>query len=199
MKIIKYNNYIKENLSYKTIFGKEVTHNEALQKRIRDLITQIVVDEVNISEKDFTRYDQVIENVKSICDDNVEIYEEAQNFYENKKRLNYLAEKIYDEYFKYNNINEKKSLEKDTDIKGKIERSHKIPKQLKDKIISLLSSNSSYDNGRVYNLKGFSSNGCSLGADKNGFFCYTHRARSKSYLDVDKIPQKDIKFIESTG
>jgi len=38
-----------------------------------------------------------------------------------------------------------------------------------------------------------------LGADKDGFFVSTHRARSKSYLEIDKIPQKDIKFIESTG
>lgn len=41
--------------------------------------------------------------------------------------------------------------------------------------------------------------GVSLGRDKNGVFCYTHRARSKSYKSVESIPQKEIKWIESTG
>lgn len=35
--------------------------------------------------------------------------------------------------------------------------------------------------------------------DKKGFFITTHRARSKSYESFDKIPMKDIKFIDSTG
>lgn len=41
--------------------------------------------------------------------------------------------------------------------------------------------------------------GCSLGKDKNGYFAYTHRARSKSYKSPYKIPKSKIKFIESTG
>lgn len=41
--------------------------------------------------------------------------------------------------------------------------------------------------------------GCSIGQDKNGFFAYTHRARSKSYENQLDIPVKDLKFIESTG
>lgn len=41
--------------------------------------------------------------------------------------------------------------------------------------------------------------GCSIGKDDKGFFAYTHRARSKSYASKDKIPVKDLKFIESTG
>lgn len=38
----------------------------------------------------------------------------------------------------------------------------------------------------------------SLGLDKNGFFVYTHRARSKS-TKLMNISVKDIKFIASTG
>ena len=53
--------------------------------------------------------------------------------------------------------------------------------------------------GRVFCLKYPSNKGCDLGADKNGFFVFTHRARSKSYPEIEKIPQKDIKFIKSTG
>ena len=41
--------------------------------------------------------------------------------------------------------------------------------------------------------------GCSLGKDKQGFFVYTHRARSKSYEHPDNISNKDIDFIDSTG
>lgn len=41
--------------------------------------------------------------------------------------------------------------------------------------------------------------GCSVGKDKDGYFVYTHRARSKSYASKDKIPVKDLKFIDSTG
>jgi len=41
--------------------------------------------------------------------------------------------------------------------------------------------------------------GVSVGRDKDGLFCCTHRCRSKSYPSVDKIPKSKIKFIESTG
>ena len=53
--------------------------------------------------------------------------------------------------------------------------------------------------GRVMGLKKPSSlkGGFDMGADKNGFFIYTHRTRSNS--SPEKIPQKDRKFVESTG
>ena len=38
-----------------------------------------------------------------------------------------------------------------------------------------------------------------MGKDDDGYFIYTHRARSKSYESPEKIPVKDIDFIESTG
>lgn len=41
--------------------------------------------------------------------------------------------------------------------------------------------------------------GVGLAQDKSGFYVRTHRARSKSYKDPAKIPQKDIRFIRSTG
>ncbi len=41
--------------------------------------------------------------------------------------------------------------------------------------------------------------GVSLGKDKDGFFVYTHRARSASYPTPHKIPKSKIKFIETTG
>ncbi len=41
--------------------------------------------------------------------------------------------------------------------------------------------------------------GFSCGQDKDGYYIYTHRARSKSYKTLADIPQKDIDFIDSTG
>jgi ABC-type lipoprotein release transport system permease subunit len=41
--------------------------------------------------------------------------------------------------------------------------------------------------------------GVSLGADKNGFFVMTHRAKSKSYESPDKIPHENIIRTASTG
>ena len=40
---------------------------------------------------------------------------------------------------------------------------------------------------------------CSFAKDEDGYFCYTHRARSKSYPSVDKIPKSRVEFVESTG
>ena len=40
---------------------------------------------------------------------------------------------------------------------------------------------------------------CSFAKDKDGYFCYTHRARSDSYPTIAKIPKSKVKFIESTG
>lgn len=57
----------------------------------------------------------------------------------------------------------------------------------------------SYDNVSVPPDKKGRFKGVSVGKDKQGFFCYTHRARSKSRPTIDAIPDKDIAFIESTG
>ena len=78
----------------------------------------------------------------------------------------------------------------------------KLPKDIKEKVLKM--GLSKFENGRAYGLgkpkiEGKSFYGVSMGADKNGFFVYTHRARSKSYKSPEKIPNKDIEFIESTG
>ena len=40
---------------------------------------------------------------------------------------------------------------------------------------------------------------CSFAKDDKGFYCKTHRARSKSYPSIAKIPQSAVDFIGSTG
>ena len=41
--------------------------------------------------------------------------------------------------------------------------------------------------------------GCSLGRDVDGYYCFTHRARSKSYPSPSQIPLDRIRFIGSTA
>lgn len=42
--------------------------------------------------------------------------------------------------------------------------------------------------------------GCSVFKTKEGkYFCCTHRARSKAYDSIDKMPKKTVEFISSTS
>lgn len=100
-------------------------------------------------------------------------------------------------------INESK-----VNAKERLKSSKSISKEMKEKILPFVSSGSKYNEGGVINglikpdgLKSKTPkiDGVSLGADKNGFFVYTHRARSKSYKSPEKIPIKYINFINSTG
>jgi tRNA nucleotidyltransferase/poly(A) polymerase len=108
-----------------------------------------------------------------------------------------------------NSLNQKESLnESYTDVKASLMRSKSISKEMKELISKYLTGGSTYhEGGHIHGLmkpKEFTektpkSSGVSLGADKNGFYCYTHRARCKSYELPEKISVKDINFIESTG
>lgn len=41
--------------------------------------------------------------------------------------------------------------------------------------------------------------GVSISKDDKGYYAHTHRARSKSYESIDKIPVSKLKFIDGTG
>lgn len=90
---------MNESLAYTNFFGKQVSHEDALHSRIRDLISNIVMEERGISEKAFSSVDNVMAEVKNVCETNPEIYEEAQKFYDKRIRLEGLAEQIYQKYF----------------------------------------------------------------------------------------------------
>ena len=92
--------------------------------------------------------------------------------------------------------------------KGYLIRSKSIDKEMKEKILKHFTSGSTYKEGGYVNGlskpkelmdKSPKAEGVSMGADKNGFFVYTHRARSKSHAEPGKIPVKEINFIESKG
>lgn len=58
----------------------------------------------------------------------------------------------------------------------------------------------SAENKKANELFGtFHERGFSISKDKDGFYIHTHRARSKSYKSLSRIPAKVIKFIKSTG
>jgi hypothetical protein len=94
-----------------------------------------------------------------------------------------------------------------TDVKKSISLSRKIPKEMKELILKYTTNSSSYRNGMVFGLRkptelnkiSVKARGVSFGANKDGFFVYTHRARCKSHKDFRKITKKEIDFIESTG
>lgn len=94
-----------------------------------------------------------------------------------------------------------------TDLKKSLLLSRKIPKEMKEKILPLITSSSRYNNGRFFGLRKPSGmgkisskiSGVSFGADGKGFFVYTHRCRSKSNPNPLKITKKEIDFVESTG
>ena len=94
-----------------------------------------------------------------------------------------------------------------SDVKKSIKYSRKIPKDMKELILKYTNSSSRYNNGMVFGLTtpaelnkiSSKAKGVSFGANKDGFFVYTHRARCKSYKDFKKIPKRNIDFIESTG
>lgn len=103
-------------------------------------------------------------------------------------------------------INEE--ITKYTEVKKSLKNSKNISSEMKELIEKYITSGTRYETGgRLYGLtmpeelkkKSKKTSGVSMGADKNGFFVYTHRARSKSYNKPDSIPVKDIDFIESTG
>lgn len=94
-----------------------------------------------------------------------------------------------------------------TAIKESIQRSRILSVKIKNEILKHTISSTQYKTGIVTKLKipdelkkiSKKIEGCFLGADKKGFFIYTHRARSKSFSTPLKIDKKTIDYIESTG
>jgi hypothetical protein len=200
--LYKFNEY-NINERYNSIKG--LPFDEMINKKyeyidyVYDHIVNIIMDEQEVSEKDFSNIDKITSDVKLKFNDDIKI--EINKFEQLDKRAEYCAEIVYDKYFNGHYITEKKVAKYGKDA---LLNSRSIPSDMKDKILPFVSSGSKYSNKRIYGLikpkiKGKSFDGVSLGADKNGFFVYTHRARSKSYDGINKIPDKDIKFIESTG
>ena len=83
-----------KDLSYKTIFGKSVSHIDAVKERLVNIITDIITKEEKISEKDFKRYDIAIEQAENIVTD--DFVKQADEYIQSGRRMELLAEIIYD-------------------------------------------------------------------------------------------------------
>ena len=107
-------------------------------------------------------------------------------------------------------IEESKSNKDDRPIEDKIKYVRGISNELKDIALDHLGSRTRANKGKITGLELHSDlkkkikdknlpDGFDMGIDKDGFYIHTHRARSKSYKSPEKISEKDIKFIDSTG
>lgn len=83
-----------KNLAYETIFGKKHTHEEALKSMIIGSLSEIIREENNVSEKDFQKYEQIITQSNDIITH--EVFETISEMYNSGKRVQYIAEYIYD-------------------------------------------------------------------------------------------------------
>ena len=107
-------------------------------------------------------------------------------------------------------IEESKSNKDDRPIQDKIKYVRGISNELKDIALDHLGSRTRANKGKITGLELHANlkkkikdknlpDGFDMGIDKDGFYIHTHRARSKSYESPEKITEKDIKFVDSTG
>lgn len=88
-----------KNLAYTTIFGKKVSHDDALVERISDNISNIIANVYEISEKSFNRYDKAIKIAKKIVSENQNsIIDSGNEYLKSNKRLELLSEELYDKH-----------------------------------------------------------------------------------------------------
>lgn len=195
---------LKESDSPSTEFGGTPTTLESLQKEFPNLVFTLtpVSEKRYIGKIELKNRGRELELIKS--------FDSPESKIDMLDTLSGEARRYY-----YNITNEKVILKekksKYLDVKDHIAKMH-IPKEIKEKILALVNSGTriskkypvihSLTKPTDFNKKVKEHNlptGYELGADKNGFFVATHRARSKSYENAVDIPIKSIKFIDSTG
>lgn len=86
------------DLSYTSFFGKKINHLDSLKERVINSIVEIIREERGISEKSFKEYDEIINFVKDIFDN--DMLERSSLLYKQGKRISYISEILYDESFK---------------------------------------------------------------------------------------------------
>lgn len=107
-------------------------------------------------------------------------------------------------------IEESKSHKDDRSIQDKIKYVRGISNEMKEIALNHLKMYTKANKGKITGLELHKDlkkkikekdlpDGFDMGIDKDGFFIHTHRGRSKSYKSPEKITEKDIKFIDSTG
>jgi len=93
-----------KDLSYNHIFNGKISHRDSLKKMVKDHIVNIIMEENSISEKSFSKVDDIIKKVNGFF--NGEMLDASEKMYSQNKRINYIAEFLYDTYIKQNSVNE---------------------------------------------------------------------------------------------
>ena len=97
-----------KDLSYKDYFTKElVPHEVALKNNIKFAVIEIIREENKVSEKSFNLYDQIINFVNENFND--DCFYLVNELYNKNKRVNFIAEYLYDTEFKNKKILEDNS------------------------------------------------------------------------------------------
>ena len=141
------------------------------------------INDPNIPDK----VKEYLKEDKKSCEDVLNEYlNNKDEFY--KRIYNIINDAIdeLDKDYKEKNYNESNTDETIYESKKAYEKLMKAKKSL-----------TSEEYAEVYKKFGYSKE-CSFAKDKDGYYCFTHRARSKSYPTIDDIPQKSVDFIRST-
>lgn len=95
--MIKFSKILEnKDLSY-SFFREEISHIDSLISNVRNSIIEIIREERGVSEKSFKQYDEIINFVKEKF--NEEMKNESIELYNKGKRIDYIAEMLYDKYF----------------------------------------------------------------------------------------------------
>lgn len=65
-----------------------------------------------------------------------------------------------------------------------------------EKLMNDIKSTTKEERGKARRI--FGNVGCSLAKDKDGYYFATHRARTKSYENIEDIPKSKVRFVDST-
>lgn len=178
--------------------------------RIRNLLREYEQDlkDPNIPEEVKKHMREDKEELEKVLDQYLNHYDEFQN------RVNRM---IDEELQKIDKTSAKKAEKEDEKKKAAVLPEEEPVKESGDiqfhdtnGIIMITESKKAYEKLRAADealtpedrkeiKKRFGETQCSFGKDKEGYYCFTHRARSKYYETIDKIPKKDVDFVSSTS
>lgn len=215
------NKYIKKFKNDYIVTGDELVYSEQMHddspNRLILNIDESVDDlwiingenvGIDFFVREYDKWNNIGGNVGYVDPSKASVLEFIQNNYEDFTHDEKLKSELLRILSDCEVLTESKSKSKYQKTKESLYRSKSISKEMKDMISKYLNGGSTYhEGGRIHGLmkpKEFTNKtpksvGVSLGADKNGFYVYTHRAASKRYDSPELISIKSIEFIESTG
>lgn len=92
---------VGHDFSYTDFFGNKVSHQDAIFKKISSGLTRIAMEEKSVSEKDFSRIDEIMKIVDSLIAETPEVLERFEYMLSIGKREEYATEILWDEFKNY--------------------------------------------------------------------------------------------------